>query len=127
MMLTLTLLLYALPHNIQFVANTLEAALIYLEHPITYNPADHDGYRYSNPHNPAPGVSGRGDAERRRARMASGLMGDAVGAGSATRVPKSVEVQRDQVNKVFDNLKSGVDLDECEPRESLSRFESNMC
>lgn len=116
MMLPLVLLLYALPHNVEFVANTLDAAGIYLEHPVSYYPADHSGYRYSNPHNPAPGVSGRGDAERRRVQLHNSMHG--VGSSYSARPPKTIELQRDQVKEVFQNLTSGVDLEEHEPRTS---------
>jgi SWI/SNF-related matrix-associated actin-dependent regulator of chromatin subfamily A3 len=116
MMLPLVLLLFARPYDIPLVSDTLERHAIYLEHPPSYNPLMHNGSRYSNPHNPAPGVSGRGgEAERRRQQMMSGMYG---GAGlGATRSVKTQDVQREHVNAVFKDLKSGPDLDEVDPRE----------
>lgn len=35
---------------------------------------------------------------------------------NATKVPKAVDVQKQQVEEVFLNLKSGTDLDEVTPR-----------
>lgn len=111
----LHLLLFARPIHIPEISHLLDVATVYLEHPPAYNPALHNGYRYSNPHNPAAGVSGaRGDAERRRMQMSGGIFNGAV------RVAKTVEVQREQVEFVFKNLASGVDVEEHEPREHQS-------
>ena len=62
MMLPLQLLLFARPFDIPLISDTLDQAGIYLEHPATYSPPMHNGYRYQNPHNPAAGVGG----DRRR-------------------------------------------------------------
>lgn len=89
--------------------------MIYLEHPATYHPEQHGHHKYRNPHNPAPGVSGRGDAERRRHQLLTGLYGGGMMAG-AGKTQKTVDVQKQQVEEVFKNLKSGLDLEEQEPR-----------
>lgn len=116
MMLPLQLLLFARPYDVPAVSLALEKSTIYLEHPTTYNPAHHHGYQYSNPHNPAAGVSGRGESERRRMQMLSGIYGGS-GLVGMNKAPKTVEVQRQQVEDVFKNLKSGADVVEQEPRE----------
>jgi len=115
MMLPLLLLLFTKPSDVQIVSTTLDHATIYLEHPASYNPMLHCGCRYSNPHNPAPGVSGRQgiEAERRRQQMMSGMFGS--GAYGRQQQLKPVEVQRQQVDQVFSNLKSGLDLEEHTP------------
>lgn len=113
-MLPLNLLLFTLEHNVQLVSNTLHGSNLFLDHPASYDPDKHSGYLYRNPHNPAPGVSGRA-SERKRTQMTNGLQGIGIGY-SGDRVMKTVEVQREQVKNVFDNLKSGMDLEELEPR-----------
>jgi hypothetical protein len=113
-MLPINLLLFVRPYNIAFVSNTLADASIYLDHPKQYDPAHHSNYRYSNPHNPAGG-------ERRRTQMTTGLAGGS-GLSAGVQVSKSVDVQRQQVEDLIQNLKSGVDVDEAEapPMVSLS-------
>lgn len=109
-MLPLQLLLFARPFDIPLISDTLDQAGIYLEHPATYSPAMHNGYRYQNPHNPAAGVGG----DRRR-QLLQGLQ------GGALRAPvKAQDVARQQVEDVFQNLKSGVDLDEEEPAPTIA-------
>ncbi|KAI5475860.1 DNA repair protein rad5 [Pseudohyphozyma bogoriensis] len=110
MMLPLHLLLFARPFDIPYISKVLDENAIYLEHPAMYNPAMHNGYRYSNPHNPAPG--GGVSDQRRRERMNGGLY------SSYSRVSqpvKQADVQRQQVDDVFRDLKSGADLEEKEP------------
>ncbi|BGO90936.1 hypothetical protein NBRC10512_002311 [Rhodotorula toruloides] len=120
-LLKLRLLLFARPFDVEKVAETLENAHppLWLQHPITYIAAQHNNARYVNPHNPAPGVGGRGaDAERRRQALVSGMYG---GSGlNATKVAKAVDVQKQQVEEVFLNLKSGTDLDEVTPPPIVS-------
>ncbi|BGP31413.1 hypothetical protein JCM10296v2_003177 [Rhodotorula toruloides] len=120
-LLKLRLLLFARPFDVEKVAETLENAHppLWLQHPITYIAAQHNNARYVNPHNPAPGVGGRGaDAERRRQALVSGMYG---GSGlNATKVAKAVNVQKQQVEEVFLNLKSGTDLDEVTPPAIVS-------
>ena len=114
LMLPLTLLIFTLAHNVEAVSSTLAASAIFLEHPTSYDPAKNHNAAYRNPHNPAAGASSRG-SEKRRAQMANGLMG--IGSSlTSDRAPKTVEVQREQVQSVFENLKSGMDLEETEPR-----------
>lgn len=115
-MLPLNLLLFARPMHIPEISDILDQAGIYLEHPAIYSPAMHNGYKYSNPHNPASGVGGRGDAERRRAQLLNGLQG----VGQFRPPVKAQDVARQQVEDVFQNLKSGVDLDEEEPPAIVS-------
>lgn len=114
-MLPLTLLLFCRPQNIAQVSDLLASHHHYLEHPASYNPAHYRGYRYQNPHNPPPG--GRGEAERRRVAHNNGL---GAGGSYSAKLLKTVDVQRKQVEDVFDNLKSGVDLDECEPHPMVT-------
>ncbi|BGP24045.1 DNA repair protein rad5 [Rhodotorula toruloides] len=120
-LLKLRLLLFTRPFDVDKVADILENAHppLWLQHPTTYIAAQHNNARYVNPHNPAPGVGGRGaDAERRRQTLVSGMYG---GSGlNATKVPKAVDVQKQQVEEVFLNLKSGTDLDEVTPPPIVS-------
>ncbi|KAM0756492.1 hypothetical protein T439DRAFT_376672 [Meredithblackwellia eburnea MCA 4105] len=106
MMLPLHLLLFARPLDVPSISDILAEKSIYLEHPQTYSPALHNGYRYSNPHNPAPG-GGVGEAERRRQH----LLGQIQYRGPV----RAQDVARQQVDQVFQNLKSGLDLDELTP------------
>lgn len=115
-MLPLQLLLFAKPIDIPFVSTTLSNNAIYLDHPVSYNPALHHGYRYQNPHNPPMGGLGSREAERRRTHLMDGLYG---GYARQT-VTKKEDVQRQQVQDVFENLKSGLDVEEQEPGLSLS-------
>lgn len=117
-LMKLRLLLFARPFDVPGIARTLETAHppIWLEHPVSYNSAEWGGARYQNPHNPAPGVGSRGtDAERRRQALVSGVYGGS--SIGAQKVAKAVDVQKQQVEEVFMNLKSGIDLEEVTPRE----------
>ncbi|GAA5893228.1 hypothetical protein JCM8208_004381 [Rhodotorula glutinis] len=116
-MMRLRLLLFARPFDVPLVASALETAHppLWLSHPVHYNPSEHRGARYANPHNPAPGVGARGaDAERRRQALVSGMYGGGVGA-DAQRVVKTVDAQREQVQNVLMDLKSGVEMEEVTP------------
>ncbi|GAA5933630.1 hypothetical protein JCM3775_003757 [Rhodotorula graminis] len=116
-MMRLRLLLFARPLDVPLVATALESAHppLWLAHPVHYNPSEHHGARYANPHNPAPGVGARGaDAERRRQALVSGMYGGGVGA-DAQRVVKTVDAQREQVQNVLMDLKSGVEMEEVTP------------
>lgn len=127
MMLPITLLLFARPYNVPFVSDTLADASFHLEHPrklsniqslvallqilspqklASYNPAHHSNIRYSNPHNPAGG-------DKRRTQISAGLAGGS-GLSAGIQVSKAIDIQRQQVDDVFQNLKSGVDLDEAD-------------
>ena len=89
---------------------------MWLDHPASYISAEHGGARYQNPHNPAPGVGARGaDAERRRNALVSGIYGGS--SVSAQKVVKAIDVQKQQVEEVFMNLKSGTDLEQVTPRK----------
>lgn len=58
------------------------------------------------------------ESERQRVAMNSSLAGGS-GMGGRSVQHEAVDVQRQQVDDVFQNLKSGVDVEECEPRELL--------
>jgi len=122
-MMRLRLLLFARPFDVPQVASALEHAHppLWLSHPVQYIPSEHHGARYANPHNPAPGVGARGaDAERRRQALVSGMYG---GTGfDAQRVVKTVDAQREQVQNVLMELKSGVEMEEVTPRALFVPF-----
>ncbi|GAA5859731.1 hypothetical protein JCM8547_007003 [Rhodosporidiobolus lusitaniae] len=123
-MLPLRLHLFCLPSTIPHLSTTLELAQppIYLSHPCTPPPTTVSGLLYSNPHNPSEGVlssrtgggggSGGGSWEGRRKALADGLAGQ---GAYGRQVVKQVDVQREQVEEVFRELKSGIDLEEVEP------------
>lgn len=114
----LRLLLFARPFDVPAIARALEETNppIWLDHPASYISAEHNGARYQNPHNPAPGVGSRGaDAERRRNALVSGIYGGS--SVSAQKVVKAIDVQKQQVEEVFMNLKSGTDLEQVTPRK----------
>ncbi|GAA5861119.1 hypothetical protein JCM3774_002196 [Rhodotorula dairenensis] len=119
--LKLRLLLFARPFDVPAISRALEEANppIWLDHPRTYNSAEHGGARYQNPHNPAPGVGSRGaDAERRRNALVSGIYGGS--SLGSQKVVKAIDVQKQQVEEVFMNLKSGTDLEEVTPPPIVS-------
>lgn len=118
MMLPLRLLLFTHPANVEAVGAHLEAATIYLEHPVSYNPGLHNNATYRNPHNPivGGGVRPGGPMGRRP-------LGDNSGYGmrrpynGGSNMESATEIQRRDVEQVFHSLKSGPDLDEVVPRE----------
>lgn len=117
MMLPLVMLLFCHPHLVHHVSAALERAAVYLGHPPSYDPAMHNGFAYSNPHGPLAQSS---EAERRKREVLNGLSG--VGSSSyaqgrfgSSSQTKTVEVKRDQVEKMFEQMKSGADLEEVEP------------
>ena len=89
---------------------------MYLEHPISYDPAMHNGFRYYNPHNTH--IAGA-EADRRRQQVLSSYNGSGgyqYGRfGSNGQASKSVEVKREQVEEMFKTIQSGADLGEVEP------------
>lgn len=109
-MLQLTLLFFCPTSAMQAVADHLEANAIFLQHPATYSPSRHHGAPYKNPHNPAEGTGASG--ERKRQNMLNSLYSS---VGNAQRTVKASDVQKQQVEAVFQELKSGVDLEETEP------------
>lgn len=122
MMLPLHLLFFARPSSIPFISHHLESHTIYLEHPRSYHPEQHGGARYSNPHNPPVGSGGQREMERRRTGFVGGMYG-ARGLGATQGQQRTAqEVQREQVETVFQNLKSGPDLEEVDPREFFFPF-----
>lgn len=119
--LKLRLLLFARPFDVPAIARALEETNppVWLDHPASYISAEHNGARYQNPHNPAPGVGSRGaDAERRRNALVSGIYGGS--SVSAQKVVKAIDVQKQQVEEVFMNLKSGTDLEQVTPPPIVS-------
>ena len=112
MMLRISMLLFCHPHFVQLVGDSLEKSMCFLEHPTSYNPDLHEGFRYHNPHGIRPQQPDM-DA-RRRAMYAAPYTpyGRQYGV-------KTVEVQREQVESMFKTLKSGVDLEEAEPDASV--------
>lgn len=129
MMLPLTMLLFCHPHLVKAVAQILEKSAIYLEHPPTYDPAMHGGFKYSNPHGGA--ITASAAAQRKQSVMngtqgsygtsgySSALSGSRYGGGQVGAV-KSVEVQREQVEEMFKSIQSGADLGEAEPSPLLN-------
>ncbi|GAA5833114.1 hypothetical protein JCM3766R1_001399 [Sporobolomyces carnicolor] len=123
--LRLRLLFFARPRHVPQIADALERAdpPRFLQHPPVYNPAHHNNYRYSNPHNTPQAGAHSSDAARRLARLRGGLMG--TGSGSTTgldasRTGKQVDVQRQQVEQVFHSLTSGIDLEQVTPPPIVS-------
>ncbi|KAG8898849.1 hypothetical protein FRB99_007122 [Tulasnella sp. 403] len=100
--------------NVPAVSQFLQNASLFLDHPsIPYDPSQHrDSPEYHNPHNPPAGGF--------RSAMAS------AGGASGSRwsqqavAGKSVEVQRSQVDEVFNSLRSGEDLPETEPGPNIA-------
>lgn len=128
-MLPLVMLLFCHPHLVKAVAQMLEKSAIYLEHPPSYDPAMHSGFKYSNPHGGA--ISASAAAQRKNQVMgglhgaygssgySSALAGSRYGGGQTAAV-KSVEVQREQVEEMFKSIQSGADVGEAEPPEMLN-------
>ena len=108
-MLQLVILLFCHPQLVPHVSAQLEKNAVYLQHPQTYDPALHGGFRYYNPHGP---VLQSAEADRRRREVLNGLGGTYGGRYAAA--PKSIEVQREQVEEMFKSMKSGADLGEAE-------------
>jgi SWI/SNF-related matrix-associated actin-dependent regulator of chromatin subfamily A3 len=109
MMIPLQLLLFSRQPYVQQVGAALERNASFLEHPASYDPGMHGGASYLNPHNPLAGAQ---EAERRRRELLTGLNG---GYSGRLYGGRSVEVQREQVDQISNNIRSGVDLDETEP------------
>lgn len=112
--LSLRILIFTPKGNVPAVAQFLQNASLYLDHPtIPYDPAQHrDQPDYHNPHNPPPGGF--------RSALAAGG-GPAGARWNQTAVAgKSVEVQRSQVDEVFASLRSGEDLPETEPGPNVA-------
>jgi hypothetical protein len=124
MMLPLTLLLFCRPQHVPVISRALEDAAIFLEHPLSYDPAMHHGARYANPHNPAR----VGEADRRRRELigsAGGIGGIGYPYAQRTSAARTVEAQQEQVQAVFKSLRSGVDMDEVEPPGACGRHRSD--
>ncbi|GAA6055900.1 hypothetical protein JCM3770_002351 [Rhodotorula araucariae] len=116
-MMRLRLRLFSRPFDVNEVASMLETAHppMWLNESVGYRPENYQGMRYANPHNPAPGGGARGaDAERRRQALVSGMYGGGAGL-DAQRVTKTHDAQREQVQNVLMELKSGVEMEEVTP------------
>ena len=113
-MLPLTILLFVLPKDLDYVSEALSDATIFLDDPSSYNPAYHDNARYHNPHCPPPGGHAR-----------IGISGKPITSASGQRAPgtviatqphgKTVEVQRVQVEGMFKNMRDGASLNPTDP------------
>lgn len=115
-MLPLQLLLFAKPGDVPYISDLLSSRNVYLEHPRSYQPIHHFGARYMNPHNPAAGVGAQ--AEQRRQRLQNGLAGIGAGVDGMTRAPQTTQAV-DAIRRIMQEMPSGPDLDEVEPRELL--------
>ncbi|GAA5976261.1 hypothetical protein JCM11641_001097 [Rhodosporidiobolus odoratus] len=114
----LHLLLFSRPQYVPSISNHLERATpqpLYLDHP-TPLLSSYSGFLYKNPHNPAEGVGARGRAaEQSRRDYSSGLNG-----GGGVKVVKQADLAREQVLRVFGEMKSGTDLEEVTPPSIVS-------
>lgn len=125
-MLPLVMLLFCHPHLVKAVAQILEKSAIYLEHPPSYEPSMHSGFKYNNPHGGAITASA---AAQRKQQVMNGFQssygstsygaGGIAGSSRYGQAGKSVEVQREQVEEMFKTIQSGADLGEAEPSEML--------
>lgn len=96
--------MYTPKGNIPVVGNFLQQCGLLLDHPSpTFDIKLIAHYHYFNPHNPPPG----GHASRSAHRD--------MRWSTPSNPGKSVEVQRNQVDDLFKNLKDGDDLPETEP------------
>ncbi|KAF8323271.1 hypothetical protein DL93DRAFT_2123795 [Clavulina sp. PMI_390] len=106
--LKLRILVFTPRGNVKVVAGYLTTGGVRLENPtLPYNPADHrDSPPFENPHQ-GPDAPGPSDYRYPGSAQQNRWSQQAVSG-------KSVEVQRSQVEKVFESLKSGDDLTESE-------------
>ncbi|KAG5647573.1 hypothetical protein DXG03_008926 [Asterophora parasitica] len=117
--LPLQMLVYTPKGNIPVVGNYLRQSGLLLDHPTPpYDPHRLANYHYLNPHDPPPGG-------HNRAIMASNrLYPPATNNNSRWTTPamtgKSVEVQRSQVDELFQSLKDGEELAETEPAPEVA-------
>lgn len=116
--LPLQMLVYTPKGNIPVVGNYLHQCGLFLDHPSTFNEMQNrtDWY-YHNPHNPPPG--GHSRILHPQNRTAYPMMNPNRWTQPAVS-GKSVEVQRSQVDELFQSLKTGDELAETEPGASFS-------
>ena len=111
------MLLFTLPSNIKYIAESLLVNNIYLLDPIPpYDPSRHpDRPPYQNAH-------GGGEHAMRlmlqSQRRAFGGPSYEMTLGQMDKT-KQVEVQRQQVDEVFKNLESGGDIEQTDPGQSI--------
>lgn len=108
--LPLQTLVYTPKGNIPVVGNYLQQCGLLLDHPsLPHDVHRVASYHYYNPHNPPPGghnqVSNRGYVSP----------GTNMRWSTPAMAGKSVEIQRNQVEELFKNLKDGEELAETEP------------
>jgi hypothetical protein len=106
-LLPLRVLVFTPRGNVKVVSAYFSSGQLMLEHPsVPYIPAEHrDSPPYENPHQ-IPGMPGIADL-RYPSAVQNRWTTQAVSG-------KSVEVQRSQVDEVFQSLKGGDDLEETE-------------
>ncbi|KAG8866814.1 hypothetical protein FRB97_003736, partial [Tulasnella sp. 331] len=109
--LSLRILIFTPKGNVNAVSQFLQNASLFLDHPsVPYDPSQHrDSPEYHNPHNPPPGGFRNANLTHAGSSAGNPRWNQAAVAG------KSVEVQRSQVDEVFNSLRSGEDLPETEP------------
>ncbi|KAG9000526.1 hypothetical protein FRB94_005376 [Tulasnella sp. JGI-2019a] len=109
--LSLRILIFTPKGNVNAVSQFLQNASLFLDHPsVPYDPSQHrDNPEYHNPHNPPPGGFRNASVTHGGSSAGNSRWNQAAVAG------KSVEVQRSQVDEVFNSLRSGEDLPETEP------------
>ncbi|CAH7677612.1 SNF2 family N-terminal domain-domain-containing protein [Phakopsora pachyrhizi] len=115
MMLPLQFLVFCLPSNVQLFGSYLARSGIVLEHPISYEPSLHLGCQYANPHRAHSGESWE-NARQRLIRSGSTFPQNTISLEPGNSQTKTYDAH-EQVEAVFKNLASGVDLDETEPSE----------
>lgn len=105
---SLNILCFTLPSNVSYIADYLANSAQFLDHPVPYySPQNHyDHPAYYNPHNPPP----EGFRALRRNKL-DALMG----RGVMQQQQKTIDVQRQQVDQVFQALPSHDELPETAP------------
>lgn len=109
-------MLFTLPANVRYIADTLQANNLYLLDPVPpYDPSRHvDTPAYDNPH--GGGAISYHAAQRAQANLYNGNWG-APNLGTALGQERinQVDVQRQQVDEVFTSLEAAGELDQSDP------------
>ncbi len=119
------MLVYTPKGNVPVVGDYFFQCGLLLDHPtppFSYNDIVSSKTPYLNPHNPPPGGHNRVQYAPNRTVYPPGGNGRWT---TATPAGKSVEVQRSQVDELFKNMKSGVELAEMEAGMQFSAFSFN--